>query len=322
MDLKEKIQESYRVLRLGAEISKIYYKKPLIITYSGGKDSDVMLELAKECLDPDQFEVLNSHTTVDAPPTVYHIREVFANLEKDGVKTTIKKPKYKGEPTNMWELIVAKRMPPTRLVRYCCQVLKESNTKKRIISVGVREDESNGRKGRDSFSIRGKTKKEASYWNTEHIEEVFKEAKEAAYYAKKEPSDPDVTDCTFISKAKQSKDIICNPIYYWNDRDIWEYIAERHVKTNVLYTLGYDRVGCIGCPLAGKCKRKKEFYDFPQYKDLYINAFDRMIKKRLDDGLTTKWKTGEEVFRWWMEDENIPGQITIDEYLRELEGIR
>lgn len=91
MDLKEKIQESYRVLRLGAEISKIYYKKPLIITYSGGKDSDVLLQLAKECLDPDQFEVLNSHTTVDAPPTVYHIREVFDDLEKDGIKTTIKK---------------------------------------------------------------------------------------------------------------------------------------------------------------------------------------------------------------------------------------
>ena len=61
--LEEKIRDSKEVLTLAAQISKEYYHKPLIITYSGGKDSDVLLQLAMECLKPDEFEVLNSHTT-------------------------------------------------------------------------------------------------------------------------------------------------------------------------------------------------------------------------------------------------------------------
>ena len=29
----------------------------------------------------------------------------------------------------------------------------------------------------------------------------------------------------------------------------------------------------------------------------------------------TVWKTGEEVFLWWMEDKNVPGQMTIDDFI-------
>lgn len=61
-------------LRDGAEISKRYYDKPLMLCYSGGKDSDIILDLAlKSGID---FEVQHSHTTADAPETVKHIIEV------------------------------------------------------------------------------------------------------------------------------------------------------------------------------------------------------------------------------------------------------
>lgn len=48
-------------LREGAEISKYYYNKPLLLCYSGGKDSDVILDLAiKSGI---EFELQHSHTT-------------------------------------------------------------------------------------------------------------------------------------------------------------------------------------------------------------------------------------------------------------------
>lgn len=75
--LEAKIEKSKEVLRLAKDMSFEYYGKPLILTYSGGKDSDVMLDIAIKTLKPDEFEVINSHTSVDAPETVYHIREVF-----------------------------------------------------------------------------------------------------------------------------------------------------------------------------------------------------------------------------------------------------
>ena len=51
-----------------------------------------------------------------------------------------------GKPITMWNLIPKKKMPPTRLARYCCSVLKESAGKGRITVTGVRWAESARRK--------------------------------------------------------------------------------------------------------------------------------------------------------------------------------
>lgn len=154
--LEEKVVKAKRTLVLAADMSKTYYKAPLILTYSGGKDSDVMLHLAESCLDNTDFEVLNSHTSVDAPETVQHIRSVFERLNAKGIKTEINYPKdANGNHETMWTLIPKKKMPPTRLVRYCCQVLKETSTPNRLACLGVRASESSKRQGRDVFGIRG-----------------------------------------------------------------------------------------------------------------------------------------------------------------------
>ena len=139
-------------------MSKTYYNAPLILCYSGGKDSSVLLHLAERCLDSDDFMVQNSHTTVDAPETVRFIREEFKRLQEKGIKTEIVYAKYPdGSPLTMWNLIPKKLMPPTRIVRYCCQYLKEQSTPNRLACLGVRAAESRNRKGRDVFGIRGGT---------------------------------------------------------------------------------------------------------------------------------------------------------------------
>jgi phosphoadenosine phosphosulfate reductase len=156
--LDEKICKAQKALRLAADMSKAYYGEPLIVTYSGGKDSDVMLDLAESCLKSDEFEVLNSHTTVDAPETVRHIRKTFNRLNGKGVKTRIDyHVQEDGTRLTMWNLIPKKLMPPTRIVRYCCQVLKETGTPNRLCALGVRAAESTKRQGRDTFSTRGGT---------------------------------------------------------------------------------------------------------------------------------------------------------------------
>lgn len=107
---------------------------------------------------------------------------------------------------------------------------------------------------------------------------------------------------------------VVNPIIDWTTHDVWEFIIQEHLYVNPLYQCGYDRVGCIGCPMASK-KRWREFADFPEYKDAYIRAFNRMLDMRKAKGKETKWKTGHEVFLWWMEDKNIPGQMSIEDWI-------
>lgn len=307
--LAEKIKEAEQVLRLASEMSKAYYHKPLVICYSGGKDSDVMLNIAKGCLKPDDFEVLNSHTTVDAPETVYHIREVFNRCEAEGIHTEIRMPTYKGKPTSMWRLIEEKTLPPTRSMRYCCTILKETSTPNRLVAVGVREDESSKRQGRNAFASLG-LRATGNEWRTlQHTYAMFKldqMGKEDAY------------ECKFIQSCKANKDTLCNPIYFFKESDIWAYVKEYQIPMNPLYAKGYKRVGCIGCPLGGAKTQNREFNDYPKYKENYIKAFDRAICKRLAQGKTVQsWTTGEECMRWWL-GENI-NQVRIEDLI-ESEG--
>lgn len=107
--------------------------------------------------------------------------------------------------------------------------------------------------------------------------------------------------------------IVVNPIIDWTHHDVWEYIHAENIETCELYQCGYERVGCIGCPMASKT-RWKEFSDFPEYKRLYLHAFGRMLEERKRRGKESRWKTAEEVFLWWMEDDNIPGQMSLEDF--------
>ena len=274
MDLEQK---SIERLKMASEMSLKYYGKPLLLAYSGGKDSDVMLEMAIRSGIP--FEVQNSHTTADAPETVRHIRKKFRELELKGIKCTINKPVYQGKRISMWTLIPIMVFPPTRVSRYCCQVLKEGAGDGRMVATGVRWDESTQRSNRGGMEIIGATKKQAIILTNDND-----------------------TRRRFFEKCEVRAESVCNPIIEWTNRDIWEFIRSEKIETNPLYQCGFDRVGCIGCPLSGK-QRYFHFRKYPKYKNLYIRAFDRMIQERLRRGLETQWKTSEEVFAWWMNED-------------------
>lgn len=287
----DKEQKAIKRIQMASEMSLHYYGKPLVCTYSGGKDSDVMLELFRRSGVP--FEVNNSHTTADAPQKIRHIRDTFRRLELEGIPCEIEIPTYKGERTSMWKLIVEKKIPPTRVARYCCAVLKETGCKNRYIATGVRWDESTKRKKRSEFEKIGKSIKESfgmiMLMNDNDARRRMTEA------------------------CMRKNKMVVNPIIDWTDREIWEYIYAEKIETCELYKCGYLRVGCIGCPMAGKI-RYKEFADFPGYEKLYKHAFARMLDAIHAEGRKTRWKNAEDVFAWWMEDDNIPGQMSIDDF--------
>lgn len=58
-----------------------------------------------------------------------------------------------------------------------------------------------------------------------------------------------------------------------------------------------------------------EFARWPKYKQLYLNAFDRMLAERKLRGKESTWDSAEDVFRWWMEYDVLPGQISMEDYL-------
>lgn len=281
----DKLDKAIERLKAASEMSLTYYNKPLMICYSGGKDSDCLLKLAIMAGIP--IEVVHSHTTADAPETVRYIKEVFHDLECKGYKVKTEYPYYKGKRTSMWDLIVQKGMPPTRLMRYCCSVLKETAGHNRHIATGVRWAESSKRKNRGVFENITQNKEKKIILNNDNDDKR-----------------------KLLEVCQLQAKTVTNPIIDFTDTDVLDFNSEYCTKTNPLYSCGFSRVGCIGCPVAGK-KRSTEFRLYPKYKQLYIKAFDRMLEKRKADGKDHKWQNGVEVFKWWMGED--PNQLTLFE---------
>lgn len=288
----DKEQMAIERLKAASDMSLRYYESPLVITDSGGKDSSVCTALAERAGIP--FEVMHNHTTADAPETVYFVREKLHRLENKGIKCQINHPVYKGRSTSMWNLIPQKLMPPTRLVRYCCSVLKERGGAGRFITTGVRWAESVKRK------------------NNRGIYETMPSDRAKKIILNNDNDDHRRLFETCTLKAKR----VCNPIIDWEDTDVWDYIESEKLPINPLYGCGFSRVGCIGCPMAGTAGRQWEFARYPKYEQMYIRAFDRMLEERRRRGKTAgSWgpdTTGVDVFHWWMEDGVLPGQITFE----------
>jgi phosphoadenosine phosphosulfate reductase len=170
MDLNHKIELAIKLLQ------SIPQDGPIELSYSGGKDSDVILELAKMSGIP--FEAIYKNTTIDPPGTISHCKQ-------NGV--TILNP-----PMTFLQ-IVEKKGTPSRFARFCCEILKEYKVYDRAIQ-GIRRCESVARAKR--------------YKEPEMCRVYNKKEKARIYFPILEWTDADVAQ--FI----KDRNIKCAPVYY------------------------------------------------------------------------------------------------------------
>ena len=101
--------------------------EPLEVAYSGGKDSDVILELAK--MSGIEYRAIYKNTTIDPPGTIKHVKE-------NGVEIL--------RPKDTFFSLMSKRGYPNRYKRFCCSVLKEYKILDNSV-MGIRKCESTKR---------------------------------------------------------------------------------------------------------------------------------------------------------------------------------
>lgn len=273
--------------------------EPYYLCYSGGKDSDTILALAK--LAGVNYEAVHNLTTVDAPETIYYV--------KSQPEIIINKPII-----SMWDLIPKKHIPPTRLMRYCCEILKENGGKHRVKITGSRWAESTNRKNNQGLvTVIGKpatTKKLA-----EELDADFSSTHKGGVVLN---TDND-KNRRFVEMCYRTTSTLVNPIVDWSDTDVWSFLYHYGIKSNPLYDVkainvnsycpeflpcGCKRIGCIGCPMGGPIGMKQDFIRYPKYRDNYLRSFDRMLKTRLEAGLENSemWSDARSVMMWWVGD--------------------
>lgn len=170
-DYEKKVERAIRLLK-----SIPTDEGPIEVSYSGGKDSDVILELAKMAGIP--YRAIYKNTTIDPPGTIKHCKE-------KGVEIIHPKESFMG--------LVSKKGIPTRRARFCCSELKEYKVLDRSIQ-GIRRSESNARKER--------------YKEPEICRVYGKDKKVKVYLPLLDWTDEDVA--RFVAE----RNIKCHPLYY------------------------------------------------------------------------------------------------------------
>lgn len=171
--LERKIDFAFNLLR------SIPQDGPIEVCYSGGKDSDVILELAKMAGIP--FEAIYKNTTIDPPGTLQHCRE-------NGVRIV--------QPKKSFYQLVEHAGLPNRWHRLCCEALKEYKIHDRAI-VGIRRSESTARAKR--------------YKEPEECRVYKSGGKVRQYFPILEWTDADVAEFIALRGIK------CHPLYYDED---------------------------------------------------------------------------------------------------------
>lgn len=215
-NLQRKIDRAIRLLQ---SVQK-RYDGEIEIAYSGGKDSDVILQLAKEA--GIRYRAIYRNTTIDPPGTWGHVREM-------GVEILRAKASFFH--------LVAQKGFPSRYSRFCCEKLKEYKVLDKSV-IGVRKAES--RKRNERYNEPTQCRYYGAKTEKNHVELI---------YPILEWTDEDVRDFIIDRKLKLA------PIYYNGgaNRRIetpWLYVLPSRLKAQAHYRvseISQDSKGLSPC---------------------------------------------------------------------------
>lgn len=142
--LLNKEKEAVNFIRKAASLAMRMSDKGIHVAFSGGKDSQVLLALIEMSGVKHHAEM--QVTSVDSPNLMKFVRKHYPQVH-------LNLPKM-----NMRELIVHKKMLPTRQARFCCAFLKEQAGAGTVTAIGIRKAESARRAKRHPVEVIGQRK--------------------------------------------------------------------------------------------------------------------------------------------------------------------
>ena len=223
------------------EVSNKYPEYPFSVSFSGGKDSQSVLDLITRVIDSNEITIIFSDTTLEHEFTYDTVDESIKYYKEKcpGLEFNIAKPvKSASELFNDMGL-------PSRFHRWCTPALKTApynklinelvdSKSKIIVFEGVRAEES---------------------------------AKRSKYKR-------------IADGVKHPSIINARPILYWNFSEVVLYNFYRNLPLNPLYRYGLTRVGCELCPYSSNWSECIISHINNDFKEEYVPLIKEYAKNR------------------------------------------
>lgn len=214
-----------------------------VTSFSGGKDSQVVLDLVSRVILAEYYQVIYSDTDMELPSSIEIFEETRHLYKKKypGLRFHIEKNETSTE--DYWKEFG----PPSRFHRWCCTVTKTvpfnrllwklhdgKNNPRVLVFEGVRREESN---------------KRATY------ERIGKGVKH-----------------TMATNVR--------PVLNWNVTEIWLYLMMRELPINQSYRNGLSRVGCSVCPFSTGWSENIIHKTYPEITNKYFLLIEKQVEQQ------------------------------------------
>ena len=211
-----------------------------LASFSGGKDSQVVLDLCTRAIPPENFEVIYSDTGYELPPSLQMYQEIIEHYQKLYPELKFSVAKNHASVLSYWDKIGT----PSDTHRWCCAVMKtgplyrmlktEDNKQAKVLTFdGVRAEESTRRSG---YNRIGKG-------------------------------------------VKHDTVINARPILYWNSSEIFLYLFKYDLPINPAYRQGMTRVGCLVCPFANEWNEMLANVHYKESTKPFLDKIEAFAKK-------------------------------------------
>lgn len=204
MPLSEAEKQGKKVLKA----TKIDY---FLASFSGGKDSQVVLDLCTRALPPDAFQVIYSDTGYELPSSLELYKEVQEYYHQLFPTLKFSLAKNHESVLNYWDKIGT----PSDSHRWCCTIMKTAPLYRMLKVPG--------------------TNKQAKVLTIDGVR--AEESVRRSNYER-------------IGKGKHTNITNAHPIIGWNAVEIYLYLFRYNLPINRSYRDGKARVGCIVCPFS------------------------------------------------------------------------
>lgn len=226
-----------------------------VTSFSGGKDSQVVLDLVSRVIPAEDFIVVYSDTGYELPPSIelYNKTKVQYGNKYPNLRFYIAK---NHQPVlYYWDEIGT----PSRIHRWCCSIMKSAPLSKLLKDIvgkgkqpnavlfdGVRAEESHSRSNRSRIG----------------------------------------------KNVKHNRIINVSPILEWNATEIYLYLFMNALPINEAYRKGLSRVGCVICPYSSTWSEDLCGQLYPSTLTPFIDKIRISLERSKTSGIDNYIRTG------------------------------